>query len=228
MTARRLVIAIDGPAASGKSSTAVWVARKLKLRHMDSGSFYRAITAARLRDSLRDNDDWSADALLAAASRCGVVDSGVSFEPTIDGELVRTELRSSEVNQNVSAVARVPAVREWVNERVRGVAANQDVVVDGRDIGTAVVPDAPLKIFLVADPWERARRRLAQVLSRAPRNDEIAAETERLVQRDARDAAQSMPARDAVLIDTTHLRHEEQVDRIVALAHAVSGRTRPE
>jgi cytidylate kinase len=97
-------------------------------------------------------------------------------------------------------------------------------VIDGRDIGTAVFPDAPLKIFLVADPWERARRRLMQRRGRSPSDDEIAAETERLVQRDARDATQSVPARDAILIDTTHLAQEEQVERIVALARAVTHR----
>jgi cytidylate kinase len=93
-------------------------------------------------------------------------------------------------------------------------------VVDGRDIGTAVFPEAPLKIFLVADPWERARRRLIQRLERRPTDDEIAEETERLVQRDARDAGQTRQAADAVLIDSTYLTQAEQVDRIVALVRA--------
>jgi cytidylate kinase len=96
--------------------------------------------------------------------------------------------------------------------------------VDGRDIGTVVFPEADLKVFLVADPWERARRRLLQRLSRAPSDVEIAAETERLVQRDARDATQTVKARDAVLIDTTYLTQEEQVERIVALVRVLAGR----
>jgi len=96
--------------------------------------------------------------------------------------------------------------------------------VDGRDIGTAVFPDASLKVFLVADPWERARRRLTQRLGRRPVDAEIAEETEQLVRRDARDATQTVQAADAVLLDTTYLTQEEQVERIVALAQAVTHR----
>jgi cytidylate kinase len=98
------------------------------------------------------------------------------------------------------------------------------VVVDGRDIGTAVFPDADIKIFLVADPWERARRRLVQRLGRRPTEEETADETERLVQRDARDATQTVQAKDAILIDTTYLTQQEQVERIVALARAAARR----
>src|SRR5690606_14075912 len=113
-------------------------------------------------------------------------------------------------------------VRDWVNARVRELAVGSPVVVDGRDIGTAVFPDADLKVFLVADPWERARRRLLQRLERHPTQEEIADETERLVQRDARDSTQTVQARDAILVDTTYLTQREQVDRIVALARSVA------
>jgi cytidylate kinase len=112
-------------------------------------------------------------------------------------------------------------IRNWVNEQVRLAATSSDVVVDGRDIGTVVFPDAALKVFLIADPWERARRRLIQRLGRRPTDPEVAQETEALVTRDALDATQSAPARDAVTVDTTALTQEEQVDRIVALAKAV-------
>jgi cytidylate kinase len=118
----------------------------------------------------------------------------------------------------------MPEARPWLNERVRAAAAEHDVVVDGRDIGTAVFPDASLKIFLIADPWERARRRLVQRLGRRPLDAEIAEETEQLVRRDARDATQTAQAADAVLLDTTYLTQEEQVERIVALARAVTHR----
>jgi cytidylate kinase len=118
----------------------------------------------------------------------------------------------------------MPAVRAWVNEEVRRAAVGHSVVVDGRDIGTVVFPAADLKIFLVADSWERARRRLTQRLSRRPTDVEIAEETERLVQRDAKDATQTVQARDAILLDTTYLTQAEQVERIVALARAVSQR----
>jgi cytidylate kinase len=142
------------------------------------------------------------------------------FEPLVDGAAVGERIRSADVTRHVSLVAQSPAIRTWVNERVRAAGAAHDVVVDGRDIGTVVFPDAPLKVFLVADPWERARRRLIQRLGRRPSDDEIAEETELLVMRDAHDATQTVQARDAVLLDTTFLTQPEQVDRIVALARA--------
>jgi cytidylate kinase len=107
---------------------------------------------------------------------------------------------------------------------MRSAAAHGSIVVDGRDMGTAVFPDAGVKIFLVADPWERARRRVMQALQRAPTDVEIAAETDLLVHRDAKDAQQTQQAPDAILLDTTYLTQEEQVDRIVAIAQAVTHR----
>ena len=111
-----------------------------------------------------------------------------------------------------------------MNEQVRATAGSQNVVVDGRDMGTAVFPDAGLKVFLIADPWERARRRLIQRLDRHPNDAEIAAETDLIVHRDAKDATQTVQASDAVLIDTTYLTQEDQVERIVALARAATRR----
>jgi cytidylate kinase len=144
--------------------------------------------------------------------------------PEIDGSFAEEELRGADVTSRVSAVARMDAVRSWVNDQMRAVAAKASIVVDGRDMATAVFPDAAVKIYLVADPWERARRRLVQTLKRAPTNEEIAEETDRLVHRDVKDAKQSAQAPDAVLLDTTYLTQEEQVDRIVALANAVTHR----
>jgi cytidylate kinase len=224
---RRVVIAIDGPAASGKSSTAQWVAERLGIRHVDSGSLYRAATAARLRQRTGAGDDrkWTeAEVLKAAKKHVRLVAADHSLIPEIDGAPADEEIRGADVTKHVSTVARMQRVRDWVNQQVRDAAKTNSVVVDGRDIGTAVFPDADLKIFLVADPWERARRRLVQHLQRAPTDEEIAEETDRLVQRDARDAQQSEKAPDAVVLDTTYLTQEEQVDRIVALANAVTHR----
>jgi cytidylate kinase len=217
------VIAIDGPAASGKSSTAQWVAERLAFRHVDSGSLYRGVTAAMLRVGVEPSA-WTPEAVVAQGARVGLRPESTSFSVLIDGEPVEEEVRGTSVTQHVSLVARMPAVRRWVNARVREAAAAHDVVVDGRDIGTAVFPDAALKIFLIADPWERARRRLVQRLGRRPSDAEIADETDQLVQRDARDATQTVQAADAVLLDTTFLTQEEQVERIVALARAVTHR----
>jgi cytidylate kinase len=220
---RPVVIAIDGPAASGKSSTAQWVARKLSLFHVDSGSLYRAATAVQLQQR-QQPDAWTPADVLRGVSRITYAAVDGAFAPLIDGAPCDELLRGVEVTREVSRVARMQPVREWVNAQVRQTAALRDVVVDGRDMGTVVFPEADLKVFLVADPWERARRRLIQRLSRHPTDQEIAEETEAIVRRDARDATQTVQASDAVLIDTTYLTQEEQVERIVALAKAVTQR----
>lgn len=217
------VVAIDGPAASGKSSTAQWVARELGWRHVDSGAFYRAATAAMLRTE-RPASAWTEADVLAAAGDVGRRDAGTSVAPTLGGAPCDDEIRGTAVTGHVSQVARMPGVRAWVNDHVRAAARDHHVVVDGRDMGTAVFPEATIKIFLVADPWERARRRLVQRLGRPATDAEIAGETEALVKRDAADATQTVQAADAVLIDTTYLTQAEQVERIVALARAASAR----
>jgi len=219
----RLVIAIDGPAASGKSSTAQWVAQQLDVRHVDSGAFYRAATWLTLQSGV-EPEDWSPELVLAGTSRITWRLTERSVLPLIDGQEQDLALRDTPVTRQVSRVASMAPVRAWVNSQVREAGAAVDVVVDGRDIGTAVFPDAALKVFLIADTWERARRRLIQRLGRRPNDAEIAEETEALVARDAQDATQSAPARDAVTIDTTSVTQVEQVERIVALARATRER----
>ncbi len=224
---RPRVVAIDGPAASGKSSTAKRVARELGLRHVDSGSLYRAATAAMLRVS-PDGGSWTEAAVLEAAADIRLRPGDTTFHPYLRGEDLEDELRGKAVTAHVSLVAKMPAVRAWVNAQVQKAAEGHSVVVDGRDMGTAVFPKARVKVFLVADPWERARRRLIQRLQHAPDDADIAAEVDALVRRDARDEAQTQQAADAMLIDTTFLTQEEQVERIVALARrALHGRRSP-
>lgn len=218
---RHLVIAIDGPAASGKSSTARRVAGALGILHADSGALYRAATLARLR--VGGAAAWTEESVLEAARAVSVVREPARFAPRIDGEHVTTaDLHGEGVTAHVSAVAKMPGVRAWVNARMRECAAAGPIVVDGRDMGTAVFPDAQLKIFLDAHPTERARRRSFQNLERVPTDEELAAEAERLQSRDARDATQTRRAPEAVVIDTTHLPQEEQVAQIVAMARKLT------
>jgi len=211
------VIAIDGPAASGKSSTAQQVADKLGYLHVDSGSLYRAATAAALRRE-KDPQRWSAQLVLEAARPVELRAARTSFYPVLDGRPMEEEIRSDEVTRNVSRVAQMQPVREWVNGLVRKSAERRNVVVDGRDMGTAVFPDADLKIFLVADSRERALRRLRQRGHEPASEQTVADETMRLNERDARDARQTVPAADAVTIDTTALTQAEQVEQIVSLS----------
>jgi len=145
-----------------------------------------------------------------------------SFYPVLEGHAMEEEIRGPNVTGNVSRVAQMQRVRKWVDDKVRAAAESRDVVVDGRDIGTVVFPNADLKIFLVADSRERAARRLRQ--RGTPTSQQMLDdETIRITERDARDAGQTVPAADAVVIDTTGLTQQEQVEQIVTLAKQRSG-----
>ena len=223
------VIAIDGPAASGKSSTGALVAQRLGWAHLDSGALYRAITLAAL-DNLGDEgrgrgEGWSGQKIVGLAEDLPVrlVLVGDVFRPEVAGVDVEEAIRTERVTRHVSRVAAIPEVRTWVNAQQREAAANHPagVVVDGRDIGTVVFPDAPLKIFLTATPDERARRRLSQ-RGRALEADDVQRESRALAARDEADASRPVaplkPAPDAVLLDSTTLTLEEQVQHVVELA----------
>lgn len=216
-----MAIAIDGPAASGKSSTARAVARALGFHHVDSGSLYRAATAARARKG-GTPDTWTEQSVLEAAQIVSLTPTEHGFTALLDGHDAEAEMRSESVTGNVSLVAKMPRVRDWVNSMVRGAGNEYDVVVDGRDIGTVVFPNARLKVFLIADPAERARRRLLERLHREPSDQEIEVETTAIIRRDEMDALQSGKAPEAIVIDTTRLAQAEQISRIVELANSVN------
>jgi len=232
------VIAIDGPAASGKSSTASLVARRLGWVHLDSGALYRAITLGALdnlggRGALKESltvpgsgSPWSAQQIVALAEdlpvRLVLVDD--VFRPEVAGVDVAQAIRSERVTQRVSEIAAIPEVRHWVNVQQREAvqAHSRGVVVDGRDIGTVVFPDAPLKVFLTASPEERARRRLAERGGGGGGEAEVRREAELLAARDRADSTRAVAplkaAADAVVLDTTRLSLEQQVQAVVALA----------
>ena len=218
---RRSIVAIDGPAASGKSTTARAVARELGFCHVDSGALYRAVTLVAL-ERLGPPATWEGPAVVAAAQERGVSARPLPerLEVAIGGTPVGEGLRSEAVTRHVSLVAAMPPVRDFVNGLLRAAAAAGGVVMEGRDIGTVVFPDAEVKIFLVADARERAKRRLIEggrALEAGAVRDEAAA----LLARDARDAGRAVaplrPAPDAVRLDTTALSFAEQVRQVVAL-----------
>lgn len=230
------VVAIDGPAASGKSSTARAVAEALRFAHLDSGSLYRGVTLVGIREVARrgrSGDDpleiVGAEAILRAAEDRGLMlqPDGAGFAAYLEGEPVDAEIRGAEVTARVSAVSAVPVVREWINSRLRAmVRAGRDVVVDGRDIGTVVFPDAELKIFLTASPEARAGRRLTQ-RGGAVDAGGVEAETAALAARDAADSTRAVAplvaAPDAVPLDTTAMTFSDQVRFIVELARPIFG-----
>ena len=211
-------ITIDGPAASGKTSTAYQVAEALGFHHVDSGALYRAATAAALR--AKPGGGWDEQGVLDAAEIVEMEPRKAAFTPLLDGKDAEEEIRGDAVTAQVSVVARMPRVRDWVNAQVRHLADLHDVVVDGRDIGTVVLPNAHVKVFLLADGRERGRRRLLQKLGRQGTDAELAEEVARLAKRDALDAVQTVPAPDAVILDTTDMSQAEQVQQIIDLARA--------
>lgn len=231
------VIAIDGPSASGKSSTARAVAESVGFAHLDSGALYRGVTLVALREAARRGrahenplEVLDPEAILRAAEDRGLMlhPDGAGFAAYLEGEPVDAEIRGGRVTGCVSAISAVPVVREWINSRLRAmVRAGRDAVVDGRDIGTVVFPDADLKIFLTASPAARAGRRINQ-RGVAPDPARLEAEAAALEARDHADSSRAVaplrPADDAVLLDTTTMSFAEQVRRIVALAGPVLGR----
>ncbi|MGI8618917.1 MAG: (d)CMP kinase [Gemmatimonadaceae bacterium] len=211
-------ITIDGPAASGKTSTAYQVADALGFQHVDSGALYRAVTAAALR--AKPGGGWNEQDVLDAAGVVRMEARKASFTPLLGGQDAEEEIRGDAVTASVSVIAKMSGVRDWVNAQVRHLADLHDVVVDGRDIGTVVLPHARVKVFLLADGSERARRRLLQRLGRQGTQAEVEEEMERLAKRDALDAVQTVPAPDAIIMDTTDMGQAEQVQQIVDLARS--------
>ncbi len=251
------VVAIDGPSASGKSSTARAVAEALGFAHLDSGALYRGVTLVALREAERLGGAGASpvgasplervdpERILRTAEDWGLMlqPDGHGFSAYLQGVPVDDLIRSPEVTAHVSAISAMPVIREWINFRLRAmVRAGMNVVVDGRDIGTVVFPEAQLKIFLTATPEARAGRRLAQQGSDGTgsgaggagygiQGDGLQQETERLAARDHADSTRTVAplrrAADAIEIDTTHLGFREQVERILALARPCLGLSEP-
>jgi cytidylate kinase len=214
---RRIVIAIDGPAGSGKSTLAALLARKFHYINIETGAMYRALAynAMQLDLSL---DVGSALASLAKASQIELVPRPEGNRVELDGDDLTDELRSQQVTEAASRASVHPPVREWMVQRQREIGAAGGIVMEGRDIGTKVFPDAEVKIFLDADPAVRGSRRFQQNPAAAEKQASVVAE---LRARDERDRTRAnsplVAAADAVHIDSTNL----TLDQVVAEAVAI-------
>ncbi|MDX6603334.1 MAG: CMP/dCMP kinase [Solirubrobacterales bacterium] len=206
-----MVIAIDGPAGAGKSTVARALATELGFTYLDSGAMYRCVALAALRRGI-DLDDG--DAMARIAREVSISLDGERVE--LDGEDVSEEIRQPRVTEASSRASIHPGVREAMVERQRELIATGRYVAEGRDIGTVVSPDAPLKVFLTASPEERARRRAAQT-GEDP-EAVLAAQRERDSRDESREHSALRTAEDAVTIDTTGLSLEQVVARIESLA----------
>ncbi|WP_411110635.1 (d)CMP kinase [Streptomyces sp. c-19] len=212
-----VIVAIDGPSGTGKSSTSKAVAAKLGLSYLDTGAQYRAITWWMISNGVDVSD---AEAVANAAAKPVIVSGTDPARPTItvDGADAAGPIRTEEVTSKVSAVSAVPEVRALITELQRTIAkgAEHGIVVEGRDIGTTVLPDADLKIFLTASPEARAARRSGEV-----KGADVHATKEALIKRDAADSSRKTSplakADDAVEVDTTDLTLDQVIECVVTL-----------
>jgi cytidylate kinase len=215
-----LVIAIDGPAGAGKSTVAQKVATRLGLTYVDSGATYRA-AALKVLQSAISPDDEQAVARLIAQTDIRIATEGLQSRVLMDGQDVSEKIRTPEVTLAAAKVSRLPAVRAKLVAVQRSCAMGRGVVMEGRDIGTVVFPNAALKVFLKADPVERARRRLKQD-SKEGRSATLEQTADEIAQRDQLDAERKISplvaAADAYQIDSTGLAADQVVEQIVDLA----------
>ena len=215
-----LVIAIDGPASSGKTTTARGIAQKLGYLHIDTGAMYRAMTL-KVLESKFDMKDMSGIARLAESTHIEETNRDGQVCVFLDGKDVTDRLRSREITNAVSAVSAIKEVRDVMVREQRRMGEKGGVVLEGRDIGTVVFPDADVKVFMVADLTERTRRRQHEM---SGQNTSVDLETLRneIKRRDEWDSGRQLSplkqADDAILLDTSHLTIDEQIEFVVKLA----------
>jgi cytidylate kinase len=223
LTEKRIIIAIDGPAASGKSTTARLVAERLGYLYIDTGAMYRAVTLKMLQQSLSPTD-VSGIAALLDTTEVHLIQNQTRLKVFLDGADVTEAIRSQEVTGAVSAVSSIPVVREAMVKQQRKMGESGGVVLDGRDIGTVVFPNADLKIFLIANVEERARRRQRELVAKGT-HVELGVLMREIAERDRKDSTrETSPLRkadDAIELDTSNLTIEEQVEFVLQKARMV-------
>ncbi|MEL3960739.1 (d)CMP kinase [Lysinibacillus endophyticus] len=223
--AKKIQIAIDGPAGAGKSTIAKIVAEELGFTYIDTGAMYRAVTYKAMKENIGLSDEKSLEKML--------LNTSIVLKPSpngqlvfVDGEDVSQQIRSNEVTANVSEVAAHPIIREILVAKQQELAANGGIVMDGRDIGTHVLKDAELKIFMSASVEERAKRRFIDNEKRGIPSS-IESLKEEIAKRDKLDserkASPLIQAEDAIYLDTTHLNIEEAANEILKLANEIMG-----
>ncbi len=220
---RKIIIAIDGPAGSGKSTTARLVAQRLGYKYIDTGAMYRALTLKVIESGIDPNDE-NEIVKLAENTRIELLYRNGDLKVFLDGEDVTEKIRSPQVTSLVSLVSAHPKVREAMVKKQRELGKNGGVVMDGRDIGTVVFPEADLKIFMKADVKERARRRQKEMQSQGfyVELDELIKDIEERDKFDStREVAPLKKAEDAIEIDTTNLTIEEQVEIVLKKAYEI-------
>ena len=221
MNKKGLVIAIDGFSSTGKSSISKVVADTLGLIHIDTGAMYRAITLFGLRNFKNEKQEIDLSKLLQNLNEISLEfrENSGKLEIYLNGENVSKEIRATEISDNVSFIAKQPEVRERLVVLQRDIAEKQGVIMDGRDIGTVVLPNADYKFFLTASADERARRRFLELQSLGIETT-IEEVKQNLIERDRIDSEREISplkqAEDAILIDNTNLNKEETIDLILS------------
>ncbi len=214
----RLTLALDGPAGAGKSTIARLLAKRLGILYLDTGAMYRAVGLKACRAGISTRDE-AAVAEMLKDTRLDILFESENQRILLDGEDVSQAIRTPEASLAASDVSALPVVRLRLVELQREIAAHQPLILDGRDIGTFVLPDAPFKFFLTADPAERARRRLLDLQARGDQSATLEQVREDMDYRDRQDSQRSLAplkqADDAILVDTTSLNIDQVVDTIL-------------
>ena len=218
MVSKRLIVAIDGPSGAGKGTVARAVAARLGYRHVDTGAMYRAVAWRAMHGGVDVTDETAVSAIGERASFD--LEQG---RVVIDGHDVAAAIRTPDIDRAAAAVARHPAVRRVLVARQRAFGNEGGIVMEGRDIGTVVFPDADVKIYLDASPAERARRRAADPAHASSKGAQLADVATALAERDKSDSTRAVSpltvAPDAIVIDTTNLSVAEVIDRVTAIVN---------